>query len=131
MFPTRHTPALIALALLAMAPASALAQTAGNAAKGKLLFLQCGACHDIKANGPAKTGPTLFGIVGAKAGARPGFTYSPAFKAKTQGQSWDEAKLNAFIEKPGKVTPGTKMVFAGMPDPAKRADLIAYLKTLK
>lgn len=131
MFRPRQTPALLALAVLALAPASALAQTAGNAVKGKLLFLQCGACHDVRAKAPPKVGPSLFGVYGAKAGTRTGFTYSAAFKAKTQGQTWDDAKLDAFIEKPGKIAPGSKMVFAGLPDPAKRADIIAYIKTLK
>lgn len=30
-----------------------------------------------------------------------------------------------------KMVPGTKMAYAGMSDPAKRAEIIAYMKTLK
>ena len=30
-----------------------------------------------------------------------------------------------------KLVPGTKMPYAGVSDPAKRAEIIAYLKTLK
>ena len=37
-------------------------------------------------------------------------------------------EIFAFIENPRKMVPGTKMSFAGIPDPQKRADLIAWLK---
>ena len=119
----------LALALAALAPASALAQDAGNAARGKVLFLQCAACHAVTAEAPPKVGPNLVGIAGAPAAARPGYAYSPAFQAAKI--TWTDERLSAFIEKPGHVVPGNKMVFGGVADAARRADIVAYLKTAK
>ena len=69
------------------------------------------------------------GIVGTKAGDVPGYDFSPALKAS--GLTWDEATLDKWLENPMKLVPGTRMTYAGQSDPAKRKDLIAYLKTLK
>jgi cytochrome c len=44
------------------------------------------------------------------------------------GRVWDEATLDRFLANPRGVVPGTRMGFAGIPDPDERADLIAYLK---
>jgi cytochrome c len=94
-----------------------------------MLFLQCAACHSTTRGAPHKIGPNLSGIAGARAASRPGYKYSkPLIDATIV---WNDAKLNAFITKPGGVVPGTKMVFGGIPDPAKRTDIIAYIKTLK
>lgn len=107
----------------------AAAQAAGNPMKGKTLFLQCGACHSVNPGAPHKVGPNLSGITGAKAASRPGYKYSkPLTDSKIV---WNDAKLNAFITKPSGMVPGTKMVFGGIADPAKRADIVAYIKTLK
>lgn len=91
-------------------------------------FGQCAACHAIK---PATNGvgPTLFGIVGRKAGAVEGYAYSPAMKAA--GLTWDEATLDTYLADPRAKVAGTKMVYAGQPDAAKRQEVIAFLKTLK
>src|SRR5690606_21609681 len=60
------------------APASATASAPGapDPAKGKVLFLQCRACHSLEKGGPNKVGPNLWGVFGRKAGLAPGFTYS-------------------------------------------------------
>lgn len=91
-------------------------------------FAQCAACHTVKP-GQNRLGPTLHRIVGAKKAAAPGFNYSPALKA--QKGAWTEAELDAYIANPRAKVPGTRMVYAGMPDPAKRARLIAWLKSVK
>lgn len=109
--------------------APALAQTAPDAARGHVLFLQCAACHSAAKDVPNKVGPNLYGIVGAHAGSRAGYSYSPVFQKADF--TWDEAHLDRFLSKPTEVMPGTKMLFGGIADPAKRADIIAYLKTLK
>jgi cytochrome c len=98
-------------------------------AYGQQLFkAQCSICHATVAakNG---VGPSLAGAYGRLAAGAPGYAYSPAMKA-SKGK-WDAAKLDKLLTDPRKAVPGTKMVFAGQPDPAKRAALIAYLATVK
>lgn len=89
---------------------------------------KCAACHTNKP-GINAVGPTLFGVVGRKAGSVPGYAYSDANKAS--GLTWDEATLDEYLTAPMKKVPGTKMVFAGISDPAERKTVIDYLKTLK
>jgi cytochrome c len=50
---------------------------------------------------------------------------------KAQKGIWTEADLNAYIANPMAKVPGTRMVYPGMKDPAKRARLIAWLKSIK
>ena len=98
-----------------------------DAASGKQAFAQCAACHAVNAaNG---LGPSLQGIVGRKAGAVPGFRYSRAMK--NAGVAWDDKNLDAFLADPQKLVPGNVMPFSGVADAKQRADVIAYLKTVK
>ena len=99
----------------------------GDAAAGKTVFNVCKACHTIEAGGPNRVGPNLHGIVGRKAGSADGFSYSQA--VKDAGYGWDEQKLDTYLKDPKAALPGNKMAFAGVKDDAKRADLIAYLKS--
>jgi cytochrome c len=91
-------------------------------------FAVCTTCHSIE-KGENGIGPSLFGIVDTKAAAVPDYDFSPAMKEANI--TWDAATLDRYIENPYAVVPGTKMPFAGMKDPAKRAKVIAYLTTLK
>lgn len=102
-----------------------LASLTGDAAAGKLVFAQCRTCHVTDA-GVNKTGPSLNGVVGRKSGSVAGFTYSPANSAS--GIVWTKEKLFQYLEKPQRVIPKTKMIFAGLPDAQKRANVIAYLE---
>ena len=120
----------VAVALAAaMALASGSAMAAGDAAKGKKVFKKCKACHTINKGGKNRVGPNLFGIVDAKAGAVKGYKYSSAMKAS--GLTWDEATLDKYLKKPRKLVKKTKMSFSGLKKGGQRADIIAYLKTLK
>ena len=112
---------VLAIAVMGLGATAAPAQSDPS-------FVQCVACHAVK---PAqnRVGPTLFGIVGAKKAAVPGFNYSPALKA--QKGVWSEAELDAYIANPRAKVPGTRMVYPGMADEAKRKRLIAWLKTQK
>lgn len=113
----------LTLAAVAMLSSPALAQ-AGDAAKGKVVFMRCAACHSLNP-GEKRIGPSLAGIMGRKAGTVAGFTYSPAMAgAKIV---WNGRTLDSFFAKPMMIVPGTKMPFAGLPNPADRANLIAYL----
>lgn len=75
------------------------------------------------------TGPSLFGISGRTAGSAAGYSYSPAMTGS--GLTWDDATLDAFLASPMAKVPGTRMTYAGQSDPARRAAIVAYLKTLK
>lgn len=90
-------------------------------------FAQCRACHSVEL-GKNGVGPTLFGIVGSKAGEVQGYNFSPAL-AKS-GITWDRASLDTWLAGPIKMVPGAKMVIA-QPDPEKRNAIIDYLETLK
>jgi len=114
---------LVALATAMLIASPALAQ-AGDAIKGKAVFARCMACHTVDP-GVNRLGPSLAGVVGRPSGTVAGFAYSPAMKnAKIR---WDAQSLDAYLAKPTAKVPGTKMIFAGLPNPADRANLIAYL----
>lgn len=117
--------AFIAVLMLAGLVASpGYAQDAGH---GKSVFEACAACHATDhAN---RVGPGLEGIVGRKAGTAPGFRYSNAMKKS--GIVWDDRWLNAYLESPQKAVPGNRMPYPGLKDATDRADLVAYLATLK
>lgn len=109
----------------AAAPAEA---SAADAAAPPVAFAQCISCHSVKP-GQNGVGPSLHGVVGRKAGTLPGYAYSSALKA--WGHTLDEAELDRWLTAPMKDVPGTKMVFPGIPDPARRKAVIDYLATLK
>jgi cytochrome c len=117
----------VALAALWVAPAGA-AEPPGHAAHGARLFLQCRACHAVGQGEPAGVGPNLWGVVGAKAGARPGYHYSPALAAS--GIVWTPETLDQWLTRPTALVPGTNMAFQGVASASARADLIAYLESL-
>ena len=99
-----------------------------DAKKGEALTKVCLTCHSFDASGAAKpTGPNLYGVVD-RAVASTGFGYSDGMKA--HGGKWTYEALNAFITNPKGVVAGTKMSFGGEKDAAKRADILAFLRTL-
>ena len=75
--------------------------------------------------GRNKIGPSLYGVLGRKAGTAPGYAYSPALKGA--GWVWTKAMLDKWIAGPKTVLPGTRMIFPGLPNPQDRADVIAFL----
>ena len=109
--------------------AAGAAQAAGNATAGAQVFARCAMCHANAKGEGNKIGPNLFGVVGRKAGTAPQFSYSPALQKA--GFVWTNDKLDAWITSPATLVPGNKMAFAGIPSAAQRADLIAYLDSLK
>lgn len=100
----------------------------GDVAAGEKLFNQCKTCH-VAEKGINRVGPSLFGVVGRKAGTVQGFKYSPA--NLNSGVTWDAATLSQYLEAPMKFMPGTKMAYFGMKKPQDRADIIAFLATKK
>ncbi len=127
-FVTRMAAAWGAAALALGMAAPAMAQ-GGDAAKGKVVFMRCMACHATAAGAPAKLGPNLSGVLGRPAGHLPGYRYSAAMaQAKF---NWTPDRLDHWLERPAAMVPGTTMAFAGLPDPADRKAVIAYLAKLK
>lgn len=118
-------------AALAAALAFGLAAPAradGDPDNGKTIFQRCALCHSNVA-GKSGIGPTLFGVVGRHSASVADYTYSPAMKAANK--TWDAATLDQYLTNPRAMVPGTKMIFPGLPDKDDRADVIAYLATLK
>lgn len=101
--------------------------TAPDPVRGGKLFLQCRACHTATAGGANTVGPSLAGVVGARAATRPGYSYSQALTKS--GIVWTVPALDGFLTHPSRAVPGTKMIFAGMAEAKARADVIAYLQT--
>lgn len=121
---------LFAAVGLLLAVAAGGAQAAGNPKKGADLFAEeCGDCHSPQA-GKNKKGPSLNGVVGRAAGSLGDFSgYSEAIRQA--GFAWSPERIDAYIAQPRKVIAGGKMKYDGLPDGAARADVIAYLQSLK
>lgn len=113
------------------AQGTADAPSAADAAPGSrppAMFALCQSCHATQP-GRNGIGPSLAGMVGRKAASVEGFSYSPALRAANL--TWDRATLDQWLAGPMKMVPGTRMVYAGMVDPAKRQEMIDYMETLK
>jgi cytochrome c len=115
----RMTMAAIALGVIA-APAMAADPAAGEKA-----FAVCKACHKVGEGAKNGVGPILNGVVGRAAGSVEGYKYSDAMK--NSGVTWDEANLAEYLKNPKAKIAGNKMVFPGVKDDTKLADIIAYL----
>jgi cytochrome c len=114
-------------AAVALCAVSAYSVHAQDAAVGEHDFAKCAACHPKDQTN--SLGPGLSGIVGRHAGAAPGFHYSSAMKGSNI--VWDATSLDSFLASPQQAVPGNVMPFSGIPDAKERADVIAYLGTLK
>jgi cytochrome c len=107
------------------------AHAAGDATKGQQVFKQCALCHTNEA-GKNKVGPSLFGVIGRKAGTEAGFSYSSSMKEFGEsGHTWTPEQLDTYLQDPRKVVTGTKMIFPGLKKEEDRQNVIAYLETLK
>jgi cytochrome c len=77
---------------------------------GAALFAKnCQTCHIITKEGPARTGPPLWGVIGRKAGSVEGFTYSAGLKAS--GIVWTKDTLDQWLAFPKKMVRDTTMVY--------------------
>jgi cytochrome c len=99
--------------------------------KGQQLTTVCQACHTFNKGDPNRIGPNLWDVVGGPiAEDRGGFSFSDAL-SKHKGEKWTPELLNEWLDNPQHFAQGTKMTFAGFPQAQNRADVIAYLQTLK
>ena len=130
--PAARAPAVGAPA--STAPASsqgaqpATAQSAASNDDLELAFNgHCRECHSFEKN-DNRLGPSLYGVVGRKAGSVPDFNYSDS--VKNSGITWDPTTLDRWITNPDALIPNNNMgaLFPGLPDAAERAKIIAFLK---
>ena len=123
--------ALLALGLLLVSACQASVE--GDAEKGKAAFAaKCALCHQVGEGAIPLIGPPLNGIVGQKAGAFPGFAYTPGFKETFADTTWSGENIDPWIADPKALVPTSPMAvaFTGIPEAGERADIIAYLKTI-
>lgn len=117
-------------ALVVPVPAAAAADLAGSAGNGKLLYdKHCVVCHEIVPE-DHREGPSLAGVYRRQAGTAPFFGKYKALKGADF--IWDDDALNRWLADPRGFAGGrdTGMTLH-IDDPAQRADLVAYLKTLR
>jgi cytochrome c len=114
-----------AAAALVLALSGGAARAEGDPARGEVKFKECAACHKLEP-GINNVGPSLNGVIGRKAGELADFRYSPA--VKRSGVTWTPETLEVFITNPQAMIPANRMPYAGLANPADRADLIAYLQ---
>lgn len=111
------------------APVTLPLYTQGDADRGALIYEDaCGQCHQLNP-GSNKKGPQLMNIYGAPAADLADYNYSEGL-AKS-GWVWDAEKLDPYIADAEKALADSKMLADPMPDASERADVIAYLSTLR
>ena len=114
-----------ALALLASSWAFSV-RAEGQADRGRALYAsRCVACHSVDAH---RVGPLHQGVLGRKAGGALGYAYSDALR--TSRLVWNQSNLQAWLAGPEAVIPGQSMNYS-LGDAQERADIVAYLATLK
>ena len=102
----------------------------GNATNGAKLFkAKCATCHTANEGGPNKQGPNLFGVIGRTSGQVAGFKYTDA--NKKSGITWSNQTLFDYLQNPKKYIKGTNMAFPGFKKEQDRADVVAYLATVR
>lgn len=118
--------AVILLSAFVVAPAFAGDVTAGEG----LFKKKCKMCHTFKDGAKNGMGPNLFGVMGRKAGSVASFAakYSDGMKA---AGVWDDAALIKLMEDPKTFVEGSKMKGGKIKDATQRADITAYVNTLK
>ena len=98
----------------------------GDLQRGAALYQErCTACHNIDSN---KIGPAHRGVMGRRIGSLPGYKYSD--EVARSRLRWTPQTLNAWLEDPEDLVAGQRMGFQ-VDNAQERADLIAYLATLK
>ena len=95
----------------------------------KLFKAKCATCHSVNEGGPNKQGPNLFGVIGRQSGQVAGFKYTDANKGS--GITWTNQTMFDYLQNPKKYIKGTNMAFPGFKKEQDRADVIAYLNTMK
>ncbi|MEA3542878.1 MAG: c-type cytochrome [Pseudomonadota bacterium] len=98
-----------------------------DADAGARKFAACAGCHKATRGAPDMGGPNLYGVYGRPM-AQQSARYSYTAALANAGGRWDAPTLDAWIARPQRVVPGTKMFYPGVSDPLDRADIIAFLR---
>jgi cytochrome c len=98
-----------------------------DVARGENAAKKCVSCHTFQKGGANLIGPNLWGIVNRPRAALAGFNYSAAMKGK--GGNWTIDEINAYLQNPKAMVPGTAMNFPGIAKGSERADVIAFLNS--
>ncbi|MDH5188149.1 MAG: c-type cytochrome [Rhodospirillaceae bacterium] len=98
---------------------------------GEELFKKkCKSCHTYKDASKHGMGPSLFGVMGRKAGTVSGYKrFSDGMKAS--GVVWDDASMDGLMANSTKFVEGGNMKGIKIKDAGDREKIIAYIKTLK
>ena len=88
----------------------------------------CATCHTSEPN-KNRIGPSLYGVIGRRAGSAPGFDYSDAMRRAQV--TWSEDTLDRYLSDPKSFVPGNKMPYLGVKNAEQRKDIISYLSTLR
>lgn len=98
----------------------------GVSERGAQIYAQiCSSCHSPD---NSLIGPAHRGVFGRNAGKVDKYKYSEALAASDI--TWTTDNLFEWLASPDDFVPGSKM-YVSLEDPQQRADVIAYLKTLK
>jgi cytochrome c len=110
-------------------PVTLALYTQGDADRGASIYKEaCSQCHQLNP-GLNKKGPQLMNIYGAPAADLADYTYSEGLASS--GWVWDAETLDPYIADSEKAIIDSKMLADPMPDATERADVIAYLSTLR
>ncbi len=107
-------------------PREWLTPAPGDVPRGLALYqARCSACHAVDSN---KIGPAHRGVLGRRVGSLKGYKYSDELAQSRL--RWTLQTLNAWLQDPEDLVAGQRMGFQ-VDDAQERADLIAYLASLK
>lgn len=118
---------LLGISLLLLCIDSDVARGAPQAQPGERIFrTQCSGCHSIE-RGKHIAGPSLYGVVGRRAGKLAGYDFSS--QLETASLVWTVENLDRFLSDPSEMFPDTRMVFWGLAADQRR-QVIAYLEAV-
>jgi cytochrome c len=98
--------------------------------RGRDVFQRCAGCHSLEANTKRMPGPSLYGVIGRRAGTLAGFDFSDAMieAGRDRALVWTETTLAEYLDDTDAYVPGTAMGFLRIADPEDKKALIAYIK---
>ena len=114
----------LGLAIWALVAAPTMAE---DIAAGETVFNKC---HAVGEGAKNRVGPQLNDLFGRTAGTLADYKYSkPMIEAGEAGLVWTPETLHEYLVKPRDFVKGTRMAFAGLPNPVDIDNLVAYLAT--